>query len=305
MIPQTIGREYDVGRVAQVRCIKNDTLKDLDIKGHCFLLIIMREGSANFKVGGRSFKATAPCFVCFDERENPKLTKKQGLKCDSVYFHPMFLNVNMTFKRLRSGDYSRLALSHDMFLLKPFADEERFVFPVFEDYLDNLMALFTRLDTELREQPDWYWSCRSRSCFMEIILMLERAYGVFGQENTPSSLEGITEPHLRRAVIFIESNFEEDITLNSVREAASMNHNTLTQLFKQELGMTPIEYLWHYRIVVAKKHLEFTNLPLKEISLRCGFKTTPHFVRKFGEYVGVTPTEFRKAAVAERKAAFK
>ncbi len=69
MIPQTIGREYDVGRVAQVRCIKNDTLKDLDIKEHCFLLLIMRDGSASFKVGGRSFKATAPCFVCFDERK--------------------------------------------------------------------------------------------------------------------------------------------------------------------------------------------------------------------------------------------
>ena len=29
MIPQTIGREYDVGKVASVLCVKNDSLKDL------------------------------------------------------------------------------------------------------------------------------------------------------------------------------------------------------------------------------------------------------------------------------------
>lgn len=28
MIPQTVGREFDVGKVARVQCVKNDTLKD-------------------------------------------------------------------------------------------------------------------------------------------------------------------------------------------------------------------------------------------------------------------------------------
>ena len=29
MIPQTIGIRYDVGRIALVQCVKNDTLKDI------------------------------------------------------------------------------------------------------------------------------------------------------------------------------------------------------------------------------------------------------------------------------------
>ena len=41
MIPQTVGREFDVGKVAQVQCIKNDTLKDIEIKGHCFLMLVL------------------------------------------------------------------------------------------------------------------------------------------------------------------------------------------------------------------------------------------------------------------------
>ena len=305
MIPQTIGREYDVGKLAPVQCVKDDTLKDLDIKDNCFLLLIVREGAARFRVGNRSFEAAGPCFVCFDERESPRLIKKRGLKCDAVYFHPSFLNVNMTFKLVHSSSYSRVALSHDLFLLRPFTDGDRFVFPLFDEHKDSVKRAFQRMDDELTIQPDWYWSCRSRSHFMEIILMLEKTYGFFGQDAHDEPISRIADPHLRDAVVYIESNYQESITVESISKAASMNHSTLNQLFKLAYGTTPMGYLWQYRVDVAKKHLEFTNLPLKDISLRCGFKTTQHFVRKFGELTGATPADFRETAVAERKAAFK
>ena len=61
--------------------------------------------------------------------------------------------------------------------------------------------------------------------------------------------------------------------------------------------MTPIEYVWYHRLVVAKKFLEFTDLPIKDIASRCGFKTTQHFSRKFEESLGCNPTTFRKVAV--------
>lgn len=304
MIPQTVGRKFDVGKVAPIQCVKNDTLKDLEIEGHCFLLLIIHEGSAYFRVGESAFEAVGPCFVCFDERRQPRLVRKRGLKCDAVYFHPTFLNVNMTFERVHSIQYEQVASTHDLFLLKPFTDETRYVFPLFEEYTDRLNGLFIGLEKELQEQRDWYWSCRSRSFFMEIILMLERAYGIIGQEASGSPASKIRNPHLKNAVIYIESHYHEDITLENITKVASMNHSTLTQLFKEELNVTPIEYLWQYRITVAKKHLEFTNLPVKDIALRCGFKTVQHFSRKFEAYTKNTPTEFRERTVARRKEAF-
>ena len=92
--------------------------------------------------------------------------------------------------------------------------------------------------------------------------------------------------------------------LSDIARAASINHSTLTQLFKRELNKTPIEYLFHYRIIVAKKFLEFTELPIGEIALRCGFKTTQHFSRKFEEKMGCNPTAFRADVVENRKKTF-
>ena len=304
MNPQTFGGNYNPGKLVPIQCVKGDTLKDLDIKGVCFCFMIIYEGTALFKVGSLSFEAMGPCFVCFDESNSPNFIKKRGVKCDTVYFNPTFLNVNMTFSRLHSGNYQELALIHDFFLLRPFTDTSRYVFPVFDVYLDNIKRLFSLLENELKEQPDWYWSCRSRSYFIEMMLLLERTYGLIGQDDLIQNTNQILDPHLKKAVIYIENNYREEITLESVAKAALLSHSSLTRLFKKELKMTPIEYVWYHRLIVVKKFLAFTELPIKDIALRCGFKTVQHFSRKFEEKFGYPPTMFRVVAVSERKKSF-
>lgn len=43
MIPQTVGQKFDVGKVARIQCVKNATLKDLEIKEHNLSKMIMQE----------------------------------------------------------------------------------------------------------------------------------------------------------------------------------------------------------------------------------------------------------------------
>ena len=304
MQPQTFGRNYDAGKIVPVQCVRNDTLKDLNIKDSSFLLTIIYEGTAKIQVGDAWVEAVGPCLLCFDESYSPRLYRKCGVRCDSVYFKPTFLNINMTFSRIHSDSYDQLALAHDMFLLKPFTDKTRYVFPVFDENVENLKRLFSMLCNELKEQSDWYWSCRCRSYFIEMMLILERTYGLIERNGTIGDSNKIINTHLKKAVIYIENNYREAITLEDLVKAALLNHSTLTRLFKNELDMTPIEYVWHHRLIVAKKFLEFTNLPIKDIALRCGFKTTQHFSRKFEERFGNNPTTFRTVSVERRKKSF-
>lgn len=300
MIPQTLGIRHDVGRVALVECFPDVPLDNFKIKDQCFLLLLIHQGSAGFQAGNRSFEAVAPCAVCFDEAADPSVTHSQDLRCDAVFFHPKFLNVNMTFARIRSPNYTQLALAHDLFLMKPFTDPEQYVFPMADAAAAKLLACFQGMRHELEQQPDWYWSCRSRSYFMEMLLLLERAYDVTAQPCNPS----VTNCHLKKAVQYIEIHYHAPIKLADIASAAALNHTTLTQLFHRELECTPVDYLWRYRVGVAKKHLEFTNLPISDIALRCGFKTVQHFSRKFEAITAQSPTAFRTRALESRKTAF-
>lgn len=79
MIPQTIGREYDVGKVAPVQCIKNDMLKDIEIKEHCFLLLIIHEGTAYFQIEIWHLKRLVPV-SCALMRENSRSLLKTRIE---------------------------------------------------------------------------------------------------------------------------------------------------------------------------------------------------------------------------------
>ncbi len=299
----TVGRKYGEGKVAKIECVRNDRLQNIDIKDKCFLLIILTVGKLEFMVENERLYAAAPAFICFDETADPVLISKQKAQYTCIYFHPEFLNVNMSFEMLCKKDYGDIASTHDLFLLKPFTDKA-YVVPIAETQLEKIVQAADCLQTELKNQRDWYWSCRGRSYFMEIIIALERMYGLIGygvthqkSDNTPI----VKNAKLRDAVLYIESRFDESITLPDIAKAAGMNHTTLTALMKEELGLTAIEYLMKYRITVAEKQLEFTSVPIKDIANMTGFKTVQHFSRVFKSQTGATPAEFRKIAVQKRK----
>ena len=299
----TVGRKYNEGKVAKIECVRNDRLQNTHIKNNCFLLIILTAGKLEFKVENEQFYAAAPAFICFDETADPVLISKQKAQYTCIYFHPEFLNVNMSFEMLRKKEYVDIASTHDLFLLKPFTNKA-YVVPIAEAQLEKITQAARDMQEELKNQRDWYWSCRGRSYFMEIIIALERMYGLIGygvthqkSDNTPI----IKNAKLRDAVLYIESRFDESITQPDIAKAAGMNHTTLTALMKEELGLTAIEYLMKYRITVAKKQLEFTSVPIKDIANMTGFKTVQHFSRVFKAQTGETPAEFRKSVVQKRK----
>lgn len=295
----TVGKQKWQGRVVQVECRKNAELEYIDNKGQYFLMVILLSGRLSFNIDGHHILAEAPCFLCFDEMENPEFDFVEEAEYFRIYFHPVFLNVNMTFHFIRSKQYDDLAQAHDLFLLKPFL-EHQYVVPIGVDFFEKVRLACENLEKETKEQPDWYWSCRSRSYFMEIMIALERMASFF-QEEIRGEEFYIQKGKLQDVLSYMEGHYNEPVTLKDITEKCGMNHTTLTTLMKQQTGMTVMEYLTNYRLKVAKKHLAFTEIPLNEIADRCGFKTSQHFSRVFKEKTGQTPISFRQTALEKRK----
>ncbi|MBO5332982.1 MAG: helix-turn-helix transcriptional regulator [Clostridia bacterium] len=299
----TTGRKYNANKVANVECKKNEELNNIEIKGQCFLLIFLKSGSITFCLNGVETVFSGPSFICFDETENPTYVSNNKADYYCIYFHPNYLNVNMTFKLLRSPRYKDVASTHDLFMLKPFLDR-CFNVPICESYINTIEDACVQMQKELLEQRDWYWSCRGRSHFMIVIIALERMYEMYGYDKkviTEETKKEICDSRLNDAVVFIEANYMKDLTLTQISNAAGINHATLTELSKQYLGVTIMEYLMQHRIKMAKKELTFTGIPIKEVASLCGFKTVQHFSRVFKEATGKTPAVYRQETVEKRK----
>ncbi len=98
---------------------------------------------------------------------------------------------------------------------------------------------------------------------------------------------------IRAAAEFIEAYYDKAITISNVAYKVNLSAWELSHLFKEQMGVTPIEYLTNIRIERAKKLLLTTDKKCCNIYYEVGYNGQAHFTRKFKEVTGMTPLEFR------------
>jgi len=101
-------------------------------------------------------------------------------------------------------------------------------------------------------------------------------------------------PVMRQAVSYIKQHFREELTLEDVAQEVHFSPYYVSRLFKEELGLTFIEYLTKTRIEEAKRLLLETNKTVSEISELVGYQDPSYFTKVFKKREGVTPTQFRR-----------
>lgn len=111
---------------------------------------------------------------------------------------------------------------------------------------------------------------------------------------TNSSCQELTA--VAEARSFIENNYKDSITTETVAAACNMSVSYLHRLFKTVLNTTPGDFLLNCRISAAKELLSNTTLPLIDVAYECGFNSQCYFSDCFKRKTGQTPREFRKSS---------
>jgi len=93
---------------------------------------------------------------------------------------------------------------------------------------------------------------------------------------------------------YIDNNFTEPISLNSLAEVSHGSPYHLQRTFKKVLGITPSEYVQQVRITEAKKLLMHTHHTIANIAMSVGISNIPYFITLFKKKTDHTPTEFRQ-----------
>ena len=107
----------------------------------------------------------------------------------------------------------------------------------------------------------------------------------------------ITDSVTIEAVKYLSENYGESITIAALAAHAGMSHVGFTNRFIQHTGIPPVEYLMRVRMRSAAELLTSTDLPISDISRRCGYENPFYFSRVFRERMGMPPSEYRRAAI--------
>ena len=96
-----------------------------------------------------------------------------------------------------------------------------------------------------------------------------------------------------QALFYIESNVESKIRLSDLCEFVGYSVYHFSRLFKNEVGMSPYQYIIKFRLDLAKHLLITTSLPVREISRKCGYANEVNFYNIFKKNFDITPRKYR------------
>lgn len=100
---------------------------------------------------------------------------------------------------------------------------------------------------------------------------------------------------LEQAFLYIETHYQERITLQQLASAANLSKSQFQRLFKQAFGRTFMAYLHRLRIEHSCRLLRTTALDVQHIANLVGYEDMKFFHALFKRKTGTTPQRYRAA----------
>lgn len=116
-------------------------------------------------------------------------------------------------------------------------------------------------------------------------------------DKLPASVRGdkTTKDFIQSLMRHMESSYCEPIDLASLSGRVHLNSSYLVRAFKQETGVTPMQYLNRLRLSAAISYLANTEMGIQRIAEATGFNSIHYFSRLFKLKFGMSPQQWRMA----------
>lgn len=156
---------------------------------------------------------------------------------------------------------------------------------IFEfDLTDDMLHDLTMMHSASKDQ-----SARGYDVTGYFLLVMSRLVKANTQRNANTNLP---QHYVRRAISYIEDNYPEKITVESIAAYVGIDRTGLYRIFKKNLNISPAQFLISYRLERAKAMMEHDNLTISEIAVSTGFFDAAHFTGAFSKKYGISPGRY-------------
>jgi AraC-like DNA-binding protein len=93
---------------------------------------------------------------------------------------------------------------------------------------------------------------------------------------------------------YVNDHVCEHITLEELAKSVNMSKYHFCRRFKEETGLTPMQYVIRRKVDASKYFLQYTGDAVQLIAERFGFTDQSHYARLFRRFTGMTPRAYRR-----------
>ncbi len=98
----------------------------------------------------------------------------------------------------------------------------------------------------------------------------------------------------------IRLRYSEDLSVRDIAVTVYLSPNYLSTVFKEETGITIIEYLTQIRMDAAQEMLREGDVRIQEVARAIGYNNVQSFIRFFKKAYRMTPVEYRRNLVLDK-----
>lgn len=168
---------------------------------------------------------------------------------------------------------------------------------IFHDEDGRILSLLVGMQEEYERKSTGYreiFRCR----LMEIVILTMRKVV---QDNTADGREEQDRSSvILEAVRFLESNYTDKAVLGNFCKQYHYSLQYISRRFKQETGLTALEYLQKIRIEKCCELLVGSDLRIQEIAQQTGYEDMKFFHTVFRRLLHMSPREYRRMTRASR-----
>lgn len=171
-------------------------------------------------------------------------------------------------------------------------DTQERIKPIFDNNhyfkIDSqFQCLLQLLVKEIRQSPDDILV--TNACKNTIVTLLQRHI----QTEIPQKLMQRNRINMTIIDNYIIQQISNKITVAQLAGCVFLGESQFHLLFKQQVGLTPHQYILQMRFNLAKELLEDNSLTLASIASASGFANQSSFTHSFTKLQGTSPSKFR------------
>lgn len=110
-----------------------------------------------------------------------------------------------------------------------------------------------------------------------------------------------TDDRISFSVKYIKEHLTENLSVEFLSSKAYMSESNFYRTFKNEMGITPNEFIIEERLKLAETLLKQNHLSIKEAYLSSGFNSFSYFSRLFKKKRRISPSEFKSQHTASQR----
>ncbi len=163
--------------------------------------------------------------------------------------------------------------------------------------LDMMTLFFDHLPPTLQTQEESqrdFFLLSDIDTIQEVVEVVQSVKMRLGNMEKPKHSEAAKSLMMDITTYIKDHCFECNFSMLQVADHFSMQLPTLSVMFKEFTQVNLLDYVTALRMDFAKRLLEETELPLKDISLQIGYYNLSSFIRRFKQLNGITPGDYRK-----------